>query len=188
MRTLIALSLLAFLFPSAAADRQTGDPERFTAFAISLGGATTRPGTAHFEITVDRWSDEDELDMLLDALEKGQQPLLRALRERKPVGSIRTSGSLAYDLRYAHQQIDADGRRRIFLATERPMNYWELVNRRPTLDYPITVVELMVDKQGEGEGTLAVATRLTASSDRKRLYVQNYDVQPVMLKGIKRRN
>ena len=187
MRTLIALSLLAFL-PSSAADRQTGEPERFTAFAISLGGATTRPGTAHFEIAIDRWSDEDELDTLLDALQKGQQSVLRALRERKPVGSIRTSGSLAYDLHYAQQQIDADGRRRIFLATDRPMNYWELVNQRPTLAYPITVVELTVDPKGEGEGTLAVATRLTASSDRKRLYVQNYDVQPVMLKGIKRRN
>ena len=188
MRTLIALSLLAFLVPSAAADRQAAEPERFTAFAISLGGATTRPGTAHFEIAVERWSDEDELHTLLDALEKSQQSLLRALRERKPVGSIRTSGSLAYDLHYAHQQVDANGRRKIFLATDRPMNYWELVNQRPTLAYPITVVELTVDPQGEGEGTLAVATRLTASGDRKRLYVQNYDVQPVMLKGIKRRN
>ena len=78
--------------------------------------------------------------------------------------------------------------RRIFLATDRPIGYWEMVNQRPSLAYPITVVELTIDPKGEGEGQLSVAARLAASGDRKRLYVQNYDVRPVMLKNVKRRD
>ncbi len=189
MRPAVSAVLLAFALPFAGSAQSTpAEPERFSAFAISLGGTASRPGTAHFEITIDRWSDADELDLLLDALEKGQRSLLDALRDRKSAGSIRTTESLAYDLRYAHQQIDANGTRRIFLATDRPIGYWEMVNQRPSLAYPITVVELTVDETGAGEGQLSVAARLTASGDRKRLYVQNYDVRPVLLKSVKRRN
>jgi hypothetical protein len=189
MRPLIRATILALALPFAgAAQTQTNAPERFSAFAISLGGATTRSGTAHFEIEIARWSDADELGMLLDALDDGQESLVAAMRDRKPVGFIRTSDSLAYDLRFAQQDVGADGTRRIFLATDRPIRYRELVNRPPTLGYPVTVVELTLDKNGEGEGKLSVATRLTASGDRERLYVQNYDVQPVLLKGVKRRD
>ncbi len=190
IRPAVSAVLLALAVPFAgnAQTSRPAEPERFSAFAISLGGTTSRPGTAHFEITIDRWSDADELDLLLDALEKGQRSLLDALRDRKSAGSIRTTESLAYDLRYAHQQIDANGTRHIFLATDRPIGYWERVNQQPSLAYPITVVELTVDERGAGEGQLSVATRLTASGDRERLYVQNYDVRPVLLKSVKRRD
>jgi hypothetical protein len=188
MRLLIAASLLTLTLPSQSVEPQSVEPERFTAFAISLGGATTQSGTAQLEIAISRWSDADELDTLLTALERSQQSLLKALRDRKPVGFIRTSTSLAYDLHYAHQVVGPDGRRRIFLATDRPVGYWEMVNQPPSMAYPITVIELTVDADGKGEGTLAVATRLSASSDRARLYVQNYDVRPVMLKEVRRRN
>lgn len=186
MRLVTAATLLMLAMPSAPV--QHAEPERFTAFAISLGGATTEAGTAQLEIAIDRWSDADELDVLLDALDRSQQSLVKALRDRKPVGFIRTSTSLAYDLHYAHEETAPDGRRRIFLSTDRPVGYWEMVNQPPSLAYPITVVELTVDAAGKGEGTLAVAARLVASSDRKRLYVQNYDVRPVMLKEVRRRD
>jgi hypothetical protein len=188
MRLLLAASLFTLTLPSMAAQSTPPGPERFTAFAISLGGVASRSGTAQLEIAIDRWSDADELDTLLDALDHSQQALLRALRDRKPVGFIRTSTSLAYDLHYASDEVGADGRRRIFLATDRPVGYWELVNQPPSMAYPITIVELTVDASGKGEGSLAVATRLTASSDRTRLYVQNYDVRPVMLKEVRRRD
>lgn len=188
MQLLIAASLLTLTLSSFAAESRSVEPERFTAFAISLGGSTTRAGTAQLEISLDRWSDADELDTLLDALENGQPSLLDALRDRKSVGFIRTSTSLAYDLRYASQDLAADGRRRIFLATDRPVGYWEMVNQPPSLAYPITIVELTIDAAGKGEGTLAVATRLTASGNRTRLYVQNYDVRPVLLKEVRRRD
>lgn len=187
MRLVLAASLLSLALPSAAA-HPAADPERFTAFGISLGGIVSPPATAHVELAIDRWSTEDELTQLLDALERGQRSLLSALRDQRPVGMIRTAQSLGYDLRYAHQQVEADGTRRIFLATDRPIGYWEMVNQRPSMDYPITVVELRVNAEGEGEGELSVATRLTASSDRKRLYVQNYEVRPVMLKEVRRRD
>lgn len=188
MRLLLAASALALALPSGPAVPQASEPERFTAFGISLGGMVSPPATAHVELAIDRWSTQDELTILLDALERGQRAFLAALRDQRSVGMIRTAQSLGYDLRYAHQQMMPDGSRRIFLATDRPVGYWEMVNQRPSLAYPITVVELRVDAEGKGEGELSVATRLTASSDRARLYVQNYEVRPVMLKDVRRRD
>ncbi|MBA3948400.1 MAG: hypothetical protein H0X44_00450 [Acidobacteria bacterium] len=188
MRLLLAASLLALTLPSVQAVPDSAMPERFTAFGVSLGGMVSPPATAQVELSIERWSTADELDTLLDALENGQRSLVTSLRDLSSVGMIRTAQSLGYDLRYAHQQVEADGTRRIFLATDRPVGYWEMVNQRASLGYPITVVELTVDAKGRGEGALSVAARLTASSDRTRLYVSNYDVRPVMLKEVRRRD
>lgn len=188
MRLLLAASLLTLTLPGGQTDAPSVMPERFTAFGISLGDIANPAATAHVELSIERWSTAEELDTLLDALDKGQRSLARSLRGQARVGMIRTAQSLGHELRYAHQQLAPDGTRRIFLATDRPVGYGEVIGQRASLDYPITVVELTVNAEGKGEGTLAVAARLHASGDRTRLYVRNYDVRPVMLKEVRRRD
>ena len=62
------------------------DGVRFTANAISLGGPTTRSGTAQLDIVIDRWSSEAERQRLLAALKKDDQDhLLETLQDLKPV-------------------------------------------------------------------------------------------------------
>lgn len=163
-------------------------PERFTAFGISLGDGVTESGTAQIEIVIDRWSTPEELDELFTAGERGQRALADALHDLDSVGSIRTVQSLAHALHYAVQRVDDDGTRHIYLATPRPMSYWEMVRGSRSVAYPITFVELTVDEDGRGEGQMSIAARVTASGDRSRLYVQNYAVRPVLLKSVRRRN
>ena len=62
--------------------------------------------------------------------EKGEEALLSALQKQKPVGTISTPGSIAYDLHYARQTARrprAAGC--IILATDRPMGFWEAANQ-----------------------------------------------------------
>jgi hypothetical protein len=108
---------------------QTGATARFTAVAISPGGPRTTSGAARVDIVINRWSTDDERQRLLDALEKGQDALLETLRELKPVGYIRTPGNLGYDLHYANQTPTDERGRRIFIATDRPIGFWEGANR-----------------------------------------------------------
>ena len=163
-------------------------PERFTAFGISLGDGLTESGTAQIEIVIRRWSTPAELDRLFTAGERGQRALADALNDLDTVGSIRTVQSLAHPLHYAVQHVDDEGVRHVYLATPRPMSYWEMVRGSRSVAYPITFVELTVDEDGRGEGQMSIAARVTASSDRSRLYVQNYAVRPVLLKSVRRRN
>ena len=183
---LIALSLL-LLFSQGQAPQPAPLPERFTAFGISLGDGLTRSGTAQIELTIDRWSTAEELAALFEAGERGQQALADAMYDTPSVGSVRTPQSLAYSLHYAVQRIDEDGTRHIYLATPRPMSYWELVRRSRSVAYPITFIELRVDEEGRGDGEMSLAARVTASQDRRRLFVLNYAVRPILLKSVRKR-
>lgn len=163
-------------------------PARFTAFAVSTGDAVSNPVATQVEIHIDRWSSAAESGRLMTILkEKGTDALLDALQDLKPVGSIRTPGNLAYDLRYALAQPGEDGGQRIFLATDRAISYWEAVNRPRTIDYPFTFIELRVNKDGEGEGKLALATKVMVSRDGSTLELENYQTQPIQLNQLRRR-
>ena len=161
-------------------------PQAFTAVAVGTGGALTRPVATQLDIRLTRWSTAGETERLLTTLrEKGPEALLEAVRDAKSVGTIRTPASLAYDLRYAQQEILGDGLRRIVLITDRPMSMWETVNRPRSFDYPFTFIELRLNARGEGEGKLNLATRIEISRNGRMLELENYDNQPIALNEVR---
>ena len=88
-----------------------------TAYAVSLG--TGKSST--IQIAIDRWSTDEEREMLLTTLQEfGRDKLVETLQKIKPpVGYIRTPSSLRYDLYYARNHQAPDGSRRVVLATNR---------------------------------------------------------------------
>lgn len=178
----VALALAWVIAHPAAQSNQP--PERFTAFAVSLGGPGARAGASVVEIDVTRWSSEAEQQRLTDALLKGgPDGLLDTLREMPSVGTIRTPDSLGYDLRFAHQQPADDGGRRIVIGTDRPISFWEAVNQPRSVDYPFTVIEIHMPKEGLGEGKASIATRITARG--KVISLENFATTPVQLNEVK---
>lgn len=164
-------------------------PARFTAFAVSTGDAVSNPVASQVEISIDRWSTAAESQRLMAILkDKGPEALLESLRDLKAVGSINTPGNLAYDLHFAHAQPGEDGGQRIFLATDRPISFWEAVNRPRTVDYPFTFIELRLNRDGEGEGKLALASKINLSRDGKTIELENYQAQPIQLNKIQKRS
>src|SRR5262245_50433921 len=120
-----------------------GQPERFTATAIVSNNLASGAGIV--QIQVKRWSTKAETNALLSVLKtKGPDKLLEALQDMKSVGIIKTPDSLGYDLRYATQAPLAEGGRRIVLATDRPIGFWEVTRGRRTLDYPFTVIQMEI--------------------------------------------
>lgn len=159
--------------------------EEFTANAVNLSnvGAT---GASRIEITVNRYTSDASRDRLMSVFrEKGASGLLKALQSEPPVGNIRAPGSLSYDLRYARELPGQDGGRRIVLGTDRPVGFAEASNRPRTLDYPFTLIELRLDKDGKGEGKLTIAAKLTLNDNV--LVIENYADQPVMLTEVRKR-
>ena len=186
-KVLVSAAVVALMASGSSAQTTRNLPGRFTAFAVSTGGPNSNPVASRVEITVDRWSSAGEAKQLMTILkEQGPEKLLESLRAMKPVGSIRTPGNLAYDLHFAHVEPGEDGGQRIVLATDRPLSYWEAVNRPRTYDYPFTFIELHVNGGGEGEGKLALATKITSSRDGKTLELENYESQPIQLNSVRR--
>jgi hypothetical protein len=179
--------LAAIAAATVAAQASLTLPAHFTAFATSTGGLVTNPVATQVDITIERWSTSAESQRLLKVLkEKGPEALLDALRDVKAVGTIRTPGNLAYDLHFAQHEPGEDGGHRIFLATDRPVSFWEAVNRPRTIDYPFTFIELRVNSRGEGEGKLALATKIDISRNGKTIELVNYEAQPINLNQVRR--
>jgi hypothetical protein len=180
------MAVLAALFASislAASSKQ----ERFTAFAVSPGGPRTRPVAEQVILSINRWTTADQRQTLVDTLrERGADALLERLREMPEVGYIRTPDSLGYPLRYADEQPLPDGGRRIVLATDRPIRFWETWTSARTLDYPFTLIELQLDEHGRGEGKLSFATRIVPLDGR--ILLENWSATPVQLNNVRADN
>jgi hypothetical protein len=174
------LALLSVANPRTSA-QTIGEPEDFTAVAIVNNNLASGAGMVLIHIS--RWSTEMERASLIETLQsKGPDQLLDQLKDMKPVGTIRTPDSLAYDLRYAHQQPAEDGGRQIVLATDRPIGFWEAVHQPRTIQYPFTVIQMQMGPDGKGKGTLSYATKIVAHNNVVEL--ENFATQPVMLTEI----
>ena len=183
-RALTLLPALVVLVCSHAVAQSNQQPERFTANAVSLS-PEYGTGQQVVDIDVTRWSSNAERERLVAALrEKGPNELLKQLQKVKPVGRIKTPDSLGYDLRYAYQQVDPDGGRTIVIATDRPIGFWEASNRPRSIDYPFTVIQMQLDREGTGKGTMSYATRIVAHENNV-IDLEDFATQPIMLNNIK---
>jgi hypothetical protein len=178
----VSLAVVAGLAAGVVA-QTNGQPEEFSAIAIqnnNLGGGADR-----VIIRVTRWSTEAERTQLAAALQKSSDTLLDQLQDQRSVGTIRTPDSIGYDLRYAHQEPGEDGGRRIVIATDRPIGFWEARDQPRSIQYPFTVIQMEIDKNGEGKGTMSYATKVMARGNI--IVLENFATSPVMLRKIEAR-
>jgi hypothetical protein len=183
------------LMPARTAGQTAGlQPERYSAWAVSMG--TIAPGANQtVDFWVDRWSTPEEREHLITTMvEKGPDALLRALQKMKPAGRMRVlnwtgpdphNARLGWDIRYAWQQPLPEGGRRIFLAFDRYIGFAEARNQPRTMDYPFTLVEVRLDKDGKGIGKWAVATKVRFDKQKKVMEIENYGSEPVRLQNVK---
>jgi len=161
--------------------------ERYVALAVNLGGTPGRTGAGTVEITIDNWSTDAQRDQLMKVLiEKGPEKLLDTLQKMPRVGSIRTPNSIGYDLHYARKNPLDEGGDQIVLATDRYIGFWEAANRPRTVDYPFTLIEMRVGKDGVGEGKMSLFTKITYDKKKNQIILEDYGSQPVLLTQVRR--
>jgi hypothetical protein len=187
-RLLCAAAAIAAALLATATLSGQNMKESFTGFAINMNSG---PSTATVDITIERWSSDAERDALLAVLTEEKDPyrandkLLHALQKMPKAGYIRTPQTLAWDLRYAHQNPLDDGGRRIVVATDRPIGFREARNQSRTMDYPFTIVEIRLDKNDKGQGKILAGTRLLIDKNNH-LVLENYGQQPIRFNEIRR--
>ena|SRR5688572_25656982 len=143
------------------------------------------------EITIERWSTPEERTKLLDTVvEKGQQKLLSELEKAPVKGRIRIPGwngpdpnnyRTGWNLRYAWHEALPNGGEKIMLGVDRYMSFMEIKNQPKSVDYPFTLVQLHINKDGTGEGKLAALTMIKWDKKKQNLEIENYGTEPVRL-------
>ena len=194
MFTVSLVITLGLAMAPLGARQTSGEKLEITAFAVNM--SNIGPGSsAVVEIDIDRWSTAAERENLITTMvEKKENELLKALQKMPSHGRFSIPGLVGPDphqlrlgnpLRYAWQTPQPDGGRRIVIATDRYIGFAEARNQPRTIDYPFTLFEIRVDKAGEGQGKMAVATKISFDKKKNAIELENYSSEPVRLNNVK---
>jgi hypothetical protein len=175
-------------------DAQTsGEKLEISAFAVNMSNIGTG-SNAVVAMTVNQWSTDAERERLINTmLTKGSDALLRELQKAPVKGRFRVPGqrppdphhlALGLDIRYARQTPLPEGGRRIVLAMDRYIGMREARNQPRSIDYPFTLIEIRVDKDGKGEGKMSVATKINFDKKKNVIELENYASEPVRLNNV----
>jgi hypothetical protein len=196
--TLFGVAIAAVFAATGAAAQQPqqqlpADKLEISAFAVNMSNIATG-ANAVVAITVNQWSTDEERERLINTmLTKGSDALLRELQKAPVKGRFRVPGqrqpdphhlALGLDIRYARQMPLPEGGRRIILAMDRYIGMSEARNQPRSIDYPFTLFEIRVNKDGKGEGKMSVATKIRFDKKKNVIELENYSSEPVRLNNV----
>jgi hypothetical protein len=177
---------MAVLGAAAAAgvSAQSNAPgARYRAVAMDLEAGAATP----LEIVVERWSSDAQHNRLMAVLmEKGAEKLLDALEDAPSVGYIRANQNPRWHLRYARRTPGPDGGEGVMVITDRPIALWEAFSGSRSIDYPFTLIELRLKSNGEGDGTLSIATKIIPDKRFNIIVMEHYGEQRIRLVQVKK--
>ena len=195
-RILVTAVMAMGMLPSRPAVSQHNNDEKLhiTAWAVNMSNIGTG-ATATVDFTIERWTRPGERAQLIATmLEQGQDALLSALQKMPSHGRMRFPGlegpdplnaRLGWDIRYTAQEPLPEGGRRIMMALDRYITFWEARARPRTIDYPFTLVEMRVNRDGEGEGKPSIATKINFDKKKNIIELETYASEPVRLQNVK---
>lgn len=162
-----------------------GPVERYTA-------STANVNAAGEPVTIDllKFSTDADRDKLASILAwYGEKEVANAM---PTVGYLWTSASAGYSIRYAYRTTGSDGSQRIILLTDRKLGAWTPDAWKPTAagtpdESSFSLIELRVNRAGQGEGKTSLTTKVTFDAATKSIALENYAAQPVILKGVARK-
>jgi hypothetical protein len=176
----LCCAVLALCVPATA----KGLKEVYTGTVIDTNGFR-RTGTAFITITIDQYTTDDEARQLAEAYSSDRQDgLLKAMRKMKK-GTVQIEGNLGYRI-HAARQITTDKGPVLLIAFERPISWLEARSASSSLDYPFGVIELKLDENGKGEGSLYAAAKIKINEENE-VKVEGYEFNPARLLNVRRR-
>lgn len=159
----LAAILIAVSMQVPAQDRPVPDTFEATTTGMTPEGLTLK-------LDVLTWSDAEARADVVAALEsEGDVPA--ALAELPSAGVVWRSGSaVGHSIKYAHRDTDAEGRTRITVVTDKALDAysfrpWEVPGRDAAQSAGYSVIELIIDGDGEGGGTLSLAADVAIDAE-----------------------
>jgi hypothetical protein len=165
---------------SAASAPSLGHPDQFTGSLVNTvaGARFSQP----FILSVDHYTGDAEVQHLTGLLaEKGPYSLRDELWKHS-VGYLRIGGRLGVPVAAVLSQDTATGRK-LTVVLNRPLSAFEVQYYARSSMYPFSVLELDLDQNGAGQGTLIGAARMRMRGNT--LEIQSLGVQPLRLLAVR---
>lgn len=183
-RTAVIAAVVAALAcaPTLLAEND-GGLERLS-FTVANAPKTALPGEERLEATIHQWSSDADRDRVATVLaENDAATIAHTFRTAPTAGFIRWPGGLQYTIRYARRAPRPDGGADIVLVADSRMWVWWDAPVKTGLDDPFTVIQIRVDKNGRGVGTLSTPSTIRADKNAG-VIAADFDSAPAMLTDV----
>lgn len=182
----ILATVLIVLGIAATATGQRDSRTTFTGTAIIYGtGASTRTVTRQFTLRIDKVTSPSDAERFLRVLDRGgQDELLREIDDND-LGRFSLGASVGLPLN-AVLVDNFEGRTRIRAVFARWIGFGEIRFGRRSVDYPFSYVELIIDRNGRGQGSYFQAARIR-SRPGNTIEIEDFGTFPSKLMGIQMR-
>jgi len=152
-RTLTFLAAVVILCAGYARPANAQN-DSYTAMATTPGSPSGGQITFNFSIT--KWSTQDDIQRLGGILkDKGQSALLEELKNMDS-GRIAKKGDTGNQIAIAEKWQDGTDTV-ITMITARRMSMWEQKSRAVSTKYPLSFLQVRLNANGEGKGTLVTS-------------------------------
>lgn len=158
--------------------------ERFSATLAVLSGP--RSGRVRqVTIYINDYSSDAEAAQLAGAFaDGGSRALFKVLTKLKDKGRVAPTGSTGYQVRFIRSTQTPTGRK-IVMLTDRPISFLERYYGTRSSDYEYGLVELNINDDGKGEGTLIWAAKVKGISGNQ-IDVENFGIEPARLLKVRK--
>ena len=166
----------------AVSEKEKGSV-RYKAVTVLPKTAKANPAV-QLDILVDRFTSDNERMEYLQLLKaKGEEAMLKTLGKVN-VGRISTPGQVGVAVAVARVR-ETEGGQRVRLVTTRPVSFLQARRGEIADQFPYTVMDLYLDDEGKGNGSVLSALRVFFDDDGK-LQIQGVGGDPVDLINVER--
>jgi len=177
----LVLSGLSLGSAPAAAEKVS---ELYRANAM-VPGVVGPDASSSVDIKINRWTTEEEEDGLREALRVGgPERLFTEMKRQKKTGFVALRGDRGYPTYYT-QEITEGGQRNILILTDREIYFEEVYNREISMQFPFTMITMILDEEGNGQGTAILGAELKWDEAKDALRITGYSAEPVRLEGVR---
>ncbi len=186
---LVVLLSAACLTPAVSAQDKGKEREVYEATLVGTRGPVGGRSIG-LTIVIEGMTSDQEVTEYLNLLKESKQrgpssELRKRLEKVQGLGRISPVGSVGVDLAVVRER-ETDQGKLITLVTARNLSFRELRNAGRSTDYPYSFVQLLVDSEGKGQGTVIVAAKASFNEEGQ-LEIESYGLQPFQLFNVRRR-
>jgi len=151
------LAGLVLLVPRAYGEEGV-KPDYYSAVWAVVGGSGGG-STVSINIRITRYNTDEDLKNFASLLVEGGPDRLRRALEDEDVGQLSPTGRVGTPIAIARKLVKGN-KTIIRVVTARNLSFVELRYSGRSVDYPFTIVELVLDKDGKGTGTAIAAAKI----------------------------
>ncbi len=181
MKTTIRTAIIAITLTLAAAPLLA---ESYSGRILDAPGSIQRMSSVTFRLNIDDYSTDDEVRDLAAVLDQEGTRSLERTMDGLDYGWLRIGNDLPQPVAVARSFVSDDGGQVLRVVVARDIAFFETWRHTRSRDYPYTILEIRLDEEGRGEGTMIAAARMETNEEGA-VEIDSLGWRPIRLIGVR---